>query len=57
MGRFLSTFIMEALRSPETSVHTRATRRHMSESGILFSHTREILKNYKKEADKDMKLL
>jgi hypothetical protein len=30
----------------ETSVLTRATRRHVSEDGILHSHRRENLKSY-----------
>jgi hypothetical protein len=30
-----STLKMEAIRSSETSVHTRATRRHISEDGIF----------------------
>jgi hypothetical protein len=30
-----STLKMEATRSSETSVHTRSTRRHISEDGIL----------------------
>jgi hypothetical protein len=29
----------------ETSVHTRTTRRHIQENGILHSHLRENLKN------------
>jgi hypothetical protein len=31
-----STLKMEAIRSPETSVHTRSTRRHIPEYGILL---------------------
>jgi hypothetical protein len=30
----------------ETSVHTRSTRRHIPEDGILHSHRRENLKSY-----------
>jgi hypothetical protein len=32
-----STLKMEAIRSSETSVHTRSTRRHIPEDGILLS--------------------
>jgi hypothetical protein len=36
---FLSVLMMEAIRSPETSILARATRRHIPEGGILyFSH-------------------
>jgi hypothetical protein len=44
-----STLKMEAIRSSETSVHTRSTRRHIPENGILHSHCRENLKSYNKK--------
>jgi hypothetical protein len=37
---------MEATRSSETSVLTRATQRHIPEDDILHSHCRENLKSY-----------
>jgi hypothetical protein len=37
--------IMEAMSSSETSVLTRAMRRHIPEHDILHSHRRENLKN------------
>jgi hypothetical protein len=37
---------MEAIRSSETSIHTRTTWRHIPESGILLSHRHENLKSY-----------
>jgi hypothetical protein len=40
------TLKMEVIRSSETSVLIRITRRHMSEDGILQSHRRENLKSY-----------
>jgi hypothetical protein len=42
-----STLKMEAIRSSETSIRTRSTRRHIPEDGILRSHRRENLKSYK----------
>jgi hypothetical protein len=41
-----SALKMEPIRSSETSVHTRVTRRYIPENGILHSHRRENLKSY-----------
>jgi hypothetical protein len=38
--------MMEAIRSSETSVLTKNTRRKISEDGFLHSHRRENLKSY-----------
>jgi hypothetical protein len=38
---------MEAIRSSETPVNTRSTRRHIPEDGMLHNHRRENLKSYK----------
>jgi hypothetical protein len=40
------TLTMEAIRPSDTSVLTRATRRHVPEDGILCSHRHEHLKSY-----------
>jgi hypothetical protein len=37
---------MEAASSPETSVITGSTRRHIQEDGLLHSHCRENLKSH-----------
>jgi hypothetical protein len=42
----LVAFMVKALISSETSVHTRATRRIIPEDGIIHSHRRENLKSY-----------
>jgi hypothetical protein len=42
----LVTLIMEAIRSSETSVLTRVTRRHIPDDGVLHSHHRENQKSY-----------
>jgi hypothetical protein len=41
-----STLKMKAMHSSETSVHTRTTRHHIKENGILHSNRRENLKSY-----------
>jgi hypothetical protein len=41
----LFILIMEAIRSSEISVLTRATPHNIPEDGILYSHRRETLKS------------
>jgi hypothetical protein len=43
----LSALMMGAIRCSETSVLTRATRRHIPESGIFHSQCRGTVKSYK----------
>jgi hypothetical protein len=45
-SQILANVMLEAVRSAETSVLTRATRRNIPEDGILHSHCRENLKSY-----------
>jgi hypothetical protein len=42
----LFTLMLDAIRSSVTSGLTRATRRRISEHGILHSHRRENLRSY-----------
>jgi hypothetical protein len=40
------TLKMETIYSSETSVHTRPTRFHITENGVLHSHRRENFESY-----------
>jgi hypothetical protein len=40
------TLKLETIHSSETSIHTRSTRRHIPEDGVLHSHRYENLKSY-----------
>jgi hypothetical protein len=45
LSRVISSILkMEAIRSSETSVYNKPTRRHIPGDGILYSHRRENLK-------------
>jgi hypothetical protein len=41
----LVTLLVKAIRSLETSIHTRATKRNIPEEDILHSHRRKNLKS------------
>jgi hypothetical protein len=43
---YFSTLKMEAIHFSETSAHTRSTRHHIQEDGILHSRRRENIKSY-----------
>jgi hypothetical protein len=44
---YIDALMMEAIRSSETSVLTKTTRRNFIEDGIIHSHRLENLKSYK----------
>jgi hypothetical protein len=45
LSPILSTLMMEAVCSSDTSVLTRVTGCHILEDGIVYSHSRENLKS------------
>jgi hypothetical protein len=44
--KLIASLKMVAIRSSETTFHTKSTRRHIPEDGILHTHRRENLKSY-----------
>jgi hypothetical protein len=47
----LVTLMVETIHSAETSVPTRATRRNVTEGGIILSHLCKNLKYYRELTD------
>jgi hypothetical protein len=54
--RILVTLMIGAIRSSETSLLIRATRRNNPKDTILHSHRRENLKSYKDELLRDQSI-